>query len=43
MAQRTPEERAVALGSVRFLDRFHDGEEESRRPAHTAFIPVTTG
>ena len=31
-----------ALGSVRYLDRFNDGEEESRRPAHIAFIPATT-
>ena len=43
MSQRTPEERAVALGSVRYLDRFNDVEEESRRPAHIAFIPATTG
>ncbi len=43
MSERMLEERTAALGGVRYLDRFNDGEEENRRPAPIAFIPAATG
>ena len=41
---RKERRRSVPSASAvfRFLDRFHDEEEESRRQAHTAFIPAAT-
>ena len=41
---RKERRRSVPSASAvfRFLDRFHDEEEESRRQAHTAFIPDAT-
>ena len=43
---RWRKERRRSVPSVsavfRFLNRFHDEEEESRRQAHTAFIPAAT-
>ncbi len=41
---RKERRRSVPSSSAvfRFLNRFHDEEEESRRQAHTAFIPAAT-
>ena len=41
---RKERRRSVPSASsvFRFLDRFHDEEEESRRQAHSAFIPAPT-